>query len=61
MRMSKLFGRTLREPPADVEGAGHQHMVRARRSCAALAPDELRIFRWDSARLRISRCSCATA
>ena len=29
MRMSRLFGRTLREAPADVEGAGHQHLVRA--------------------------------
>ena len=29
MRMSKLFGRTLREAPADVEGAAHQLLVRA--------------------------------
>jgi len=29
MRMSRLFGRTLREAPADVEGTGHQHLVRA--------------------------------
>lgn len=29
MRMSRLFGRTLREAPADVEGAGHQYLVRA--------------------------------
>lgn len=29
MRMSRLFGRTLREAPADVEGVGHQHLLRA--------------------------------
>ncbi len=29
MRLSKLFGRTLREAPTDVEGIGHQLLVRA--------------------------------
>jgi prolyl-tRNA synthetase len=29
MRMTELFGRTLREPPADAEGAGYQVLQRA--------------------------------
>ncbi len=29
MRMTELFGRTLREPPADAEGAGYRALLRA--------------------------------
>ena len=29
MRLSKLFGRTLREPPSEAQTAGHQLMLRA--------------------------------
>ncbi len=51
MRMSRLFGRTLREPPSDAQTPGHQLMLRA----AIARPLAAGLYTWLPLGFRVAK------